>query len=273
MTDNVQSHYAGTGDLIHVIAEKLQAAGKSLDDLTAKDLGAIDEFHVRGRKATLELGSHMDLSSTSKVLDIGSGLGGPARTIAETYGCHVTGIDLTHAFCDAATAISGWLHMNDQVTFMQGDATDLPFGANTFDAAMTIHVGMNIPAKGRVYAHAHRVLKPGGIFVVYDIFQGEGGEIIYPVPWAREPSISHVVTAGTLRTLLGDAGFEILSETDSTEESRIWFDERVAVTAKSGPPTLSFQAFLGDDFKDMAKSQVRNLTEKRIGTVTFVCRA
>ncbi len=96
----------------------------------------------------------MNLNARSHVLDIGSGLGGPARTLAETYGCRVTGIDLTQAFCDAATAMSNWVGLGSRVSFKQGDATNLPFENQTFDAAMTIHVAMNIAAKDKMYLEA-----------------------------------------------------------------------------------------------------------------------
>ena len=273
MHNDVETHYTTSGELAGAIADRLQAAGKDLAKLTTADLGTVDEFHIRGRKATLELGNRLALANTSRVLDIGSGLGGPARTIAETYGCHVTGIDLTAAFCEAAEAMSGWVGLQDRVTFMQGDATALAFDDDEFDAAMTIHVAMNISAKDKVYAHAYRVLKPGGIFAVYDVVQGEGGDVLFPVPWAREPSISHLATPQEMRSLLNDAGFSILREDDSTEESQSWFEERAAQLAASGPPPLSFQIFLGEDFGAMTLNQVRNLTERRIRTVTYLCRA
>ena len=181
MVDRVVSHYTGSGDLASQIAESLRSAGKDISRLTTADLAAVDEFHIRDRKATLELAQSLNLSATTLVLDIGSGLGGPARTLAETYGCRVTGIDLTQAFCDAAATLSGWVGLSDRVTFQQGDATSLPFADAHFDAAMTIHVAMNIASKDQMYAEARRVLKRGSRFGVYDILQGEGGEMLFPV--------------------------------------------------------------------------------------------
>jgi ubiquinone/menaquinone biosynthesis C-methylase UbiE len=106
----------------------------------------------------------------------------------------VSGIDLTEAFCEAAKVLSDWVGLGDRVAFHHGDATDLPFEDDRFDAAMTIHVAMNIAAKDKVYEHAKRVVKPGGVFAVYDVLQGEGGDVVFPFPWAREPSISHLAT-------------------------------------------------------------------------------
>jgi ubiquinone/menaquinone biosynthesis C-methylase UbiE len=271
MLDKVASHYAGGGDLASAIEESLRRAGRDLNRLTTADLAPVDEFHIRGRKATVELAQPLNLSTTSYVLDIGSGLGGPARTLAETYGCRVTGIDLTQAFCDAATTLSGWVGLSDRVTFRQGDATSLPFADAQFDAALTIHVAMNIVAKDKMYAEARRVLKPGGRFGVYDILQGEGGEILFPVPWAREPSISHLATPDAMQLLLTGAGFEIVDVRDSTDESQQWFEVMFTRMAGAAVPFETFQAILGKDFPEMARNQVNNLRDRRIRTVSYVC--
>ena len=215
----------------------------------------------------------MNLNADSHVLDIGSGLGGPARTLAETHGCQVTGIDLTQAFGTAAAAMSDWVRLGKRVSFKQGDATSLPFDNKTFDAAMTIHVAMNIAAKDKMYMEAHRVVKPSGIFAVYDILQGEGGEVLYPVPWARDPSISHLETPEQMSSLLVAAGFKLRDVQDSTEESQSFFERMTAQMAKTGSPPVAWRLFLGDDFSVMARNQVRNVTERRIRTVSFICVA
>lgn len=273
MIDRVADHYGGKGRLASVIGDSLLRAGKRLEDLTTADLASVDEFHIRGRKATLELAKCMKLGESAHVLDLGSGLGGPARTLAEAFGCRVTGIDLTPAFGEAAETLSSWLGLADRVTFRQGDATDLPFSDEQFDAAMTLHVAMNIAAKDRMYAEARRVLKPGGVFAVYDVLQGEGGDVVFPVPWAREPSISHLATPDEMEALLTGAGFTIREVWDSTEQSQVWFEEKAAEIAKYGPAAVTFQLVLGDDFPQMARNQVRNLGERRIRTVSYICEA
>lgn len=272
MTEDVAAHYAGDGSLAERILGSLQRGGKDIGTLTTADLAPVDEFHIRGSKATLELAGQMKLDAASRVLDIGSGLGGPARTLAEAYGCHVTGIDLTQAFCDAAQAFSERLGLDGKTAFRQGDATDLPFEDDSFDAAMTIHVAMNIAAKDRLYREARRVVKPGGIFAVYDVLQGEGGEVLFPVPWAREPAMSHLAMPDEMTGLLGDAGFAILDVQDSTEESVSWFEAIAARMAEPGVTAISSQVLFGEDFAAMVANQVRNLSERRIRTVSFICR-
>ena len=273
MVDEVANHYAGSSNIVGAIAESLRNGGKDVGQLTAADLGTVDEFHIRGRQATLELAKLLKLTPKSHVLDIGSGLGGPARTLVEAVECQVTGVDLTQAFCDAATTLSSWVGLGDRVSFRQGDATDLPFRDGEFDAAMSIHVSMNIARKDRMYAEARRVLRAGGRFAVYDVLQGEGGDVLYPVPWARDPSISHLATPEEMQSLLTGAGFKIVDTQDTTEEGQRWFEAMAERLARGAVPAVTFQAFLGNDFPAMARNQVANLRDRRIRTVTYVCVA
>ena len=272
MTDAVVAHYGGGASIVDAIADNLRRAGKDLGALRTSDLVRFDEIHIRGRKATLELARQMNLGADSRVLDIGSGLGGPARTLAEEYGCHVTGIDLNPAFCEAATVMSNWVGLGGRVVFQQADATDLPFADNQFDAAMTIHVAMNIPAKDQMYAEARRVVKSGGIFAIYDVLQGEGGEAVLPVPWARDQSINYLVTPKQMMSLLHDAGFAIRAVQDSTEESQKFFEAMILRMEQTGTVPVRWQMFLGDDFPVMARNQLRNLAERRIRTVSYICQ-
>ncbi|HUQ63277.1 MAG TPA: class I SAM-dependent methyltransferase [Acidimicrobiales bacterium] len=273
MSTGVEKHYSESESLVDAIAASLRAAGIDPERVSTADLAPVDEFHIRGRAATLALADAMGVDAKTSVLDIGSGLGGAARTLAEVHGCSVTGIDLTPSFCAAAAELSRWTGLDDRTTFRVGDARALPFDHGSFDAAMTIHAVMNIADKAAVYREARRVLKAGGVFATYDVLQGEGGDVLYPVPWARDPSISHLVTPSDMRELLAAAGFELLHEADSTEESLGWFQQLSARIAEHGPPPVSFGVFLGADFSAMAANQVANLTQRRIRTVSYLCRA
>ena len=271
--DRVADHYAGANDVVAAIAASLKAAGKDLAHLTTADLASVDEFHIRGREATLELAGWLAPGPETRVLDIGSGLGGPTRTLAETTGCRVTGIDLTPAFAAAATALSQWVGLADRLDFVVGDATALPFPDASFDAALSVHVSMNIADKARLYREARRVLRPGARFAIYEVLAGEGGELRFPVPWAREPSISHLVKPEEMQALLEAAGLRVARVEDSTGRSQAWFEAMAARLASGTSPAVTFQAFLGNDFPAMAKNQVLNLRERRIRTVSYVCEA
>lgn len=272
MKSAVEKHY-DIDDLASKIAHSLLAAGKDIERLTTSDLAPIDEFHIRGRKATLELAGKMEIGPGSHVLDIGSGLGGPARILAEVHGCRVTGIDLSTVFCDTARQLSQWVGLSDKVSFSQGDATALAYETHSFDAAMTLHVAMNIAAKDTLYADVRRVLKPGRIFAIYDILQGEGGEVVYPVPWARDASINHLATPVEMRELLKGAGFKIEAEVDSTGAGEAWFKQAAIKMTGSSAPPVGLRQFMGADAPQMTMNQVRNLTERRIRTVTYICRS
>lgn len=267
----VADFYSGQGGLVAAISDALDAAGVDRANLQPADLAAVDEFHIRGRAATLEILEALQVTAASQVLDLGSGLGGPARTLAEVAGCAVTGIDLTPEFCNVATALSEWTGLSYRTHFHVGDATATGLPDASFDAAISIHVAMNIANKPALYAEALRVLRPGGRFVIYDVLQGEGGEVLYPVPWAQDSSTSFLATADTMRMMLEAAGFDIVAETDSSDDSLVWFREMRARIERNGPPPVTFAAFLGHAFGQMAANQVANLAERRIRTVMFAC--
>ncbi|SDB80351.1 Ubiquinone/menaquinone biosynthesis C-methylase UbiE [Raineyella antarctica] len=267
----VSRFYSGPGGLVGAISAALDAAGLDRRTLRPADLAPVDEFHIRGRAASLEIVEALALTADSHVLDLGSGLGGPARTLVELTGCRVTGVDLTPEFCEVATALSEWTGLSERTDFRVGDATATGLPEAAVDAALTLHVAMNIADKPALYAEAFRVLRPGGRFVVYDVLQGEGGDVRYPVPWATDPSISFLATPEEMRELLAAAGFQVISEVDSSEESLAWFQQVRARIERDGPPPVSFAAFLGDAYGQMAANQVANLAQRRIRTVMFAC--
>ncbi len=190
--------------------------GKDPEELTAGDLAAVDEFHVGGLEATQELAKQMELRAGLRLLDVGSGLGGPARYFAAEHGCRVTGIDLTEEFVRVADNLTKRTKLDGLVEFRQGSALELPFERDTFDRAYMIHVGMNIADKAGIFREVRRVLKPEGLFTIFDIMRtwngrtGDGrsgdGAIRYPVPWALSEETSFVATVKEYRDALQGAG-------------------------------------------------------------------
>lgn len=263
INEAIQTHYASR-DIGSVILAALEQAGKDLNHLTPEDLAPIDEFHIRGRKATLELARAADLNAHMRVLDVGSGIGGTSRCLAKEFGCRVTGIDLTDEYCRAASILTEKVGLSDLVDYHQGDATSLPFNDGMFDIVWTEHVSMNIPDKPRLYKEMYRVLKPGGTLAIYDILAGPFGPVLFPVPWARTPDTSFLVTPNELRDLLVNAGFTISNWSDTTEIARTWFVALAEKIRKNGFPPLGFHILLGSDFQEMAQNQGHNLQEGRI---------
>lgn len=268
----VAAHYTRAG-LVDAVDAALVKAGKDPTRVAREDLAPIDEFHIRGREATADLGAHLALRGSDTVLDVGSGLGGPSRQLAAAYGCDITGIDLTADYCAFATEFARRLGLSDRVRYRQGSALAMPFADSSFDVAYTQHVAMNVADKDTLYREIRRVLKPGGRFGIYDLLQGEGGAVHFPLPWARNPATSHLARPDDMRRMLCAAGFEIVSWIDSSEAGKAWFGGVSRRIAEKGPPILGTHLLMGEDFTEMAKNQVRNLTEDRIRPTEIVCVA
>lgn len=271
INEAIQTHYT-RADLGDVILTALEKAGKDVNRLTPEDLAPIDQFHIRGRAATLELARAAGLDAAKHVLDVGSGVGGTSRCLAKEFGCRVTGIDLTDEYCRAAVMLSAKTGLAHLVDYRQGDATKLLFDDQTFDVVWTEHVAMNIPDKTLLYKEMHRVLKPGGTLAIYDVLAGPSGPVLFPVPWAHTPDTSFLVSPNELRKLLEETEFTVTDWSDTTEAARAWFVTLAEKIRKEGFPSLGFHLLLGADFKAMAQNQGRNLQEGRIVLAQIVAR-
>ena len=269
-TQSVSDHYQ-SDDIAERVIDALRQAGKDLGRLTIDDLAPADEVHTRGREATAELAGLTEFASDLDVLDVGSGVGGPARYLAQIFGCRVTGLDLTPAFCAAATRLTELVGLSDRVKFQEGSALDMAFADASFDLAWTVQMQMNIADKPALYREIARVLKPGGRLVFQDIVKGEGGDIHLPVPWARKHGQSFLASAEELSAAITAAGFEEVVWRDATEAHRAW-NARQA-DGQGGPkPILGIHLVLGPDMKERRGNTVRNLMEDRIGYVQGVFR-
>jgi len=216
--DGVRDHYRATG-LVERLRTALAALGPEDQLLTPRQLAALDQFHTRGLAATAELARLAGISADTSVLDVGSGVGGPARFLAATHGCRVTGLDLSEAFVDAARYLTGRTGQSAQVSFQTGSALELPFDDGRFDIVLLQHVAMNIFDRTQLYREIRRVLKSGGRFATFDVVS-LGGEPHYPVPWARTPATSFLLTAAATREAIEPAGFRALAWQDDTEAAK-----------------------------------------------------
>jgi SAM-dependent methyltransferase len=239
-------HHEG---LKEAVAKALEAQGMLGGPLSPSALSALDEFHVGGRPATLALAERLELAPGVRLLDVGCGLGGPARLFVEEYGCRVTGIDRTEAYLEVAAWLTELCGLSDYLDFRCADARALPFGAASFDAATLLHVGMNVADKEGLFREVARVLTPGGRFGLYEIMRlGDKGPE-YPVPWANEEAESHLATPEDYRAALEAAGFEILTEVVRREEA-LAFIERTATRLEQGSfPKLSLELVMGESLR------------------------
>jgi SAM-dependent methyltransferase len=207
----IANHYDIDGLKDRIVAA-LAATGVDTTALRAEDLEPVDEFHIGGAAATSALLEQIELFPDQEVLDVGSGIGGPARFVANRTGARVTGIDLTSSYVAIAAALSEMTGLSDRTRFVEGSALAMPFEDRSFDAAMILHVGMNIQDKPKLMAEAARVLRPGGIFAVYDVMRLAQGPLTYPLPWAASEQTSFVATPDDYRAAAKAAGFDVKAE-------------------------------------------------------------
>jgi SAM-dependent methyltransferase len=266
--DGVRDHYRATG-LTERLKTVLAALGPEDQLLTPQQLGTLDQFHTRGLAATAELAQLARIATGMSVLDVGSGVGGPARFLAATYGCRVTGVDLSEAFVDAARYLTERTGQSGQLLFKTASALELPFDDGRFDIVLLQHVAMNISDRARLYHEIRRVLKPSGRFATFDVVLG-GGEPHYPLPWARTPATSFLLTINATREAIESAGFRMLAWQDDTEIAKAWFAQ---LRASGPPPSPNLGVVMGSDFAELAANLGRNLMEGRLGILTAVFEA
>jgi ubiquinone/menaquinone biosynthesis C-methylase UbiE len=267
------AHHYTHGSLEAALLDGLRRSGKNSDRIDPDDLAPADEFHIGGRQATGEFAEQLGVRSGMELLDIGSGLGGPARYFAHHRKCRVTGIDLTDEYVRVAGTLSQRAGLGGDVRFVQGSALALPFPAGSFDVAYMLHVGMNIADKATLFGQVKRALKPGGIFGLYDVMRIGPGDLTFPVPWARTAESSFVADADDYRRLLRDAGFGVQKERERRAFAIEFFKKMQARVAERGLPPLGLHIVMGADFPHKVRNLVANLENGLLAPVEMICRA
>jgi SAM-dependent methyltransferase len=267
MTDistRVREHYRAA-DLTDRIKSALATLVPEGEKLTVAQLAPLDQFHTRGILATTELADAAELAPSTRVLDLGCGIGGSARYLGATFGCNVIGIDLSPGFIDAATYLTERCELSDRVNFQIGDALHLPFDDAAFDTVFLQHVAMNIEDRAALYAEVNRILTPKGRFVIHDLVLRDG-DVVYPAPWARDASTSFLFSELDTRMALEQAGFEAVLWRDDTQSTINWFKAAMA----NPPREPNLGALMGPDFPVILGNLARNLRENRLGVLSAV---
>ncbi|MGD8815342.1 MAG: methyltransferase domain-containing protein [Anaerolineales bacterium] len=260
-TKKIRQQY-GREDLVERILAALAEAGKNVDALQRDDLASFEEFHLRARRATRELAHLVELQTGMRVLDIGSGVGGPARTLADEFGCRLATIDLSWEYCRAAHVLDTTVGLADRVSICCADGLATPFEAEAFDVVWMQHVCVNIQEKGRLFEECRRLLFPGGRLAMYEILAGDLHPTHFPLPWANGPDLNFLSTSDQLRYDLQDQSFHELHWEDRTASIIEW-GQRALVHKSTRTAPLGIELVIGDDYAEKTANLLRNLEEGR----------
>jgi sarcosine/dimethylglycine N-methyltransferase len=252
------NEYWGREGLERRILDALAATGKNVDALTVDDLAPADHFHSGGKSATERLARLAQLRPGMRVLDVGGGLGGPARTLAAKFGCRVTLVDLTESYVRTGAALTARLGLADRVTHNVGDALALDVGDEPFDVVWTQNSGMNITDKERLYAGFARALRPGGVLALQEPMAGPVQPVLFPVMWARDARASFLRGPDEMRKVIEAAGFQVRAWDDVTAEA-------AGPSTGADSPAHSVQRIImGDALEPIVRAGQRNREERRI---------
>jgi SAM-dependent methyltransferase len=258
----IENQYHTPG-LYEDILKRLEEQEISMDSVSREDIAGVDEIHVRGAEISRELAGQMKLDN-SRILDVGCGIGGPSRMLADEYNCQVTGIDLSHEYIRTAKGLSELLGLQDKTDFIQSNALELPFENGSFDVVWTQHVQMNISHKLKFYSEIERVLSEHGTFIYYDIFRTESGEVNFPVPWADDASMSFLGTTSNMDDILESLCFKNLHTSDQTDKGIIFLQDLFEKLKMNGPSKLGLNVLMGSSTKEKLVNILKGLEEKQI---------
>jgi SAM-dependent methyltransferase len=262
----------GSGDPYGLIVSALNKMSKPLDSLTIEDLAPVDHFHARGIAATVELADRLPIMAGQHILDIGCGLGGPARYIARRFQCTVSGLDITEPFVAAANKLTALLHMEGQVKIEHGDGQRLPYTDSYFDGAYTQHVTMNVADRPGFFSEAYRVLNPGAFFALTEHGLGPKGNPHYPLPWSADGSGSYLVSPSETRSLLEKTGFEAIVVEDTGAKYVAAYEMVIEKAEKGALPLLGMHLLTGETALQKTRNAARNIEEGRTHPIQLVCR-
>lgn len=262
----------GEGDVLGRILDAVRATGLSPDSLTVETLAPVDHFHARGFAATRELADLLPIRAGDRLVDIGCGVGGPARYLASRFDCHVDGVDITGPFVQAANHLSELTGLQDRVTAQLGDGQNLPYQDSLFDGGFSQHVTMNVPDRDRFFSEAFRVLRPGAFFALTEHGLGDGRVPHHPVPWSDDGDHEHLMRPEETVARLEDAGFRDIDITETGEKYLQAYRHVLALAERGELPRLGVHILLGPSAPAKTRNAARNIEEGRTRPVQILCR-
>lgn len=268
---SVSDHW-GTGDVYSRIIDAMKTAGIDPETVTVEQLAPVDHFHARGFPATVELADALPIEAGQRLVDIGCGMGGPARYLAQRFGCKVDGLDITAPFVEAGNKLTALVGMQDAVTIVHGDGQKLPYADTTFDGGYAQHVTMNVPDRGAFFDEAFRVLKPGAFFALTEHGLGELGDPHHPLPWSEDGSGAYLLRPADTVTILERSGFSDIQVTDTGEKYLQGYLRAIELAKKGEAPVFGVHILLGKLAPQIFRNAARNIEEGRTHPVQIICR-
>lgn len=266
------SEHWGAGDVFSKIYAAMLEAGIDPSRVTVDQLAPVDHFHARGFPATRDLADALPISEDDRILDIGCGVGGPARYLAQRFGCRVDGIDITAPFVEAANKLTDLVGLEDRVTIQIADGQSLPFVDAQFDGGYSQHVTMNVADRDRFFAEAFRVLKPGAFFALTEHGLGPTGDPHHPVPWSQDGAGAFLVPPSETVQRLSKAGFSRIGVTDTGQDYLDAYRSAIAAAGRGELPAFGVHILLGETAAEKVRNAARNIEEHRTHPVQVICR-
>ena len=240
-----------------------------VDELTVESLAPFDHFHALGVKATQDLANILPIKKGDHVLDLGCGIGGPARYFAHHFDAKVTGVDIDADYIDAGRKLTMETGLCERVTLQCADMLVQDFSAN-YDGVLALHITMNIQERAKLFARVYETMKPSAWFAISEHAKGEG-QAYYPLPWARSENTSFLVSIDETRELLQKTGFEIMYFEDMCEA----YMRGYARAIKNLNDPIFREALtlaMPDDIEIRMRNTLRNIEQQRTKPFQLICQ-